>query len=195
MSYSMDSTSENCYEGTTVLINKLDIRNENELAEAEGIITGLKASELIAAPLKADFSFEDYKQIHRYLFDMLFDWAGEIRTISIYKSATAFVKPEMVEENGRKIFARLCSLNYFCGLPRDEFVSQIADLYHIINMLHPFREGNGRTQRVFFFQLIRNAGYEIDYSDFNSDLLMIGTIQATSGVMDNLIEFFNTAIV
>ena len=195
MSYSMDSTSENCYEGTTVLINKLDIRDENELAEAEGIITGLKASELIVAPLKPDFSFEDYKQFHKYLFDMLYDWAGEIRTISISKSATRFATPEHIEENGTKIFERLRSLNYFCGLPKDEFVSQIADLYHTINMLHPFREGNGRTQRVFFFQLIRNAGYEIDYSDFNSDLLMIGTIQAAAGVMDNLIEFFNTAIV
>lgn len=195
MSYSMDSTSENCYEGTTVLINKLDIRDENELAEAEGIITGLKASELIVAPLKPDFSFEDYKQIHKYLFDMLYDWAGETRTISISKSATKFTAPEHIEENGTKIFERLRSLNYFCCLPRNEFVSKIADLYHTINMLHPFREGNGRTQRVFFFQLIRNAGYEIDYSDFNSDLLMIGTIQAAAGVMDNLIEFFNTAIV
>lgn len=195
MSYSMDSTSENCYEGTTVLINKLDIRDENELAEAEGIITGLKASELIVASLKPDFSFEDYKQIHKYLFDMLYDWAGEIRTIPISKSATKFAVPEHIEENGTKIFERLRSLNYFCRLPRDEFVLQIADLYHTINMLHPFREGNGRTQRVFFFQLIRNAGYEIDYSDFNSDLLMIGTIQAAAGVMDNLTEFFNTAIV
>ena len=85
-------------------------------------------------------------------------------------------------------------MNYFCDLPKDEFINQIADLYHTINMLHPFREGNGRTQRVFFVQLIRNAGYEIDYSDFNSDLLMIGTIQAASGVMDNLIAFFKEAI-
>ena len=195
MSYSMDSTSENCYKGTTVLINKLDIRDESELAETEGIITGLKASELMTQPLKPDFSFEDYKHIHKYLFDMLYDWAGEIRSISISKSATRFTAPEYIEENGAKIFERLRLLNYFRGLPRDELVSQVADLYHTINMLHPFREGNGRTQRVFFFQLIRNAGYEIDYSDFNSDLLMIGTIQAAAGVMDNLIDFFNTAIV
>ena len=195
MAYSIDATSEDCYEGTTVLINKLGIRDEDQLMRNEALLYGIKSSELMAQPLKPDFSFEDYKQIHKYLFDMLYDWAGEIRTISISKSATRFATPEHIEENGTKIFERLRSLNYFCGLPRDEFVSQIADLYHTINMLHPFREGNGRTQRVFFFQLIRNAGYEIDYSDFNSDLLMIGTIQAAAGFMDNLIEFFNTTIV
>ena len=195
MSYSIDATSEDCYEGTTVLINKLNIRDEEQLKKNEALLYGVKSSELMTQPLKPGFSFEDYKQIHKYLFDMLYEWAGEIRTISISKSATRFIAPEHIEENGIKIFERLRSLNYFRGLPRDEFVSQIADLYHTINMLHPFREGNGRTQRVFFFQLIRNAGYEIDYSDFNSDLLMIGTIQAAAGVMDNLIDFFRTAIV
>lgn len=194
MPYSIDATSEDCYEGTTVLINKLDIRNEKELSETEGIITSFKASELLSQPLKPDFDFEDYKQIHRYLFDVFYDWAGETRKIAIYKSATAFAKPENLAKSGEKIFARLKAMNYFCDLPKDEFINQIADLYHTINMLHPFREGNGRTQRVFFVQLIRNAGYEIDYSDFNSDLLMIGTIQAASGVMDNLIAFFKEAI-
>lgn len=56
-------------------------------------------------------------------------------------------------------------------------------------MLHPFREGNGRTERVFFIQLIRNAGYDIDYTAMQSDILMIGSIQASSGVMDMLKDF------
>lgn len=62
-------------------------------------------------------------------------------------------------------------------------------------MLHPFREGNGRTERVFFVQLIRNAEYDIDYSMLNSDLLMIGSIKAASGVMDMLIQFFEENII
>ena len=62
-------------------------------------------------------------------------------------------------------------------------------------MLHPFREGNGRTESVSFVQLIRNAGYVIDYSTLNSDLLMIGNIQADSGVMDTLVKFFEEIIV
>ena len=194
MSYSTDATTVDCYEGTTVLINKLNIRDEKQLCETEGIITGLKASELMAQPLKPGFDFEDYKQLHKYLFEMLYEWAGEVRTISITKSATRFVPAESIAQNGKSIFERLRSLDYFTALPGDEFILQIADLYNTINLLHPFREGNGRTQRVFFFQLIHNAGYEIEYDDLNSDLFMIGTIQAASGVRDNLIEFFKTAI-
>ena len=61
-------------------------------------------------------------------------------------------------------------------------------------MLHPFREGNGRTERVFFMQLIRNAGYDIDYTAMRSDILMIGSIQASSGVIDMLKDFFENNI-
>ena len=61
-------------------------------------------------------------------------------------------------------------------------------------MLHPFREGNGRTERVFFMQLIRNADYDIDYTAMQSDILMIGSIQASSGVMDMLKDFFENNI-
>lgn len=85
-------------------------------------------------------------------------------------------------------------MNYFVGLSKDKFIFEIADLYHLLNILHPFREGNGRTERVFFVLLIRNAGYDIDYSSLNSDLLMIGSIQAAGGVMDTLIRFFEENI-
>lgn len=85
-------------------------------------------------------------------------------------------------------------MNYFVGLSKLDFVSEISDLYNSINMLHPFREGNGRTERVFFMQLIRNADYNIDYSKFNSEYLMISSIQAASGVMDNLTSFFENNI-
>ncbi len=96
---------------------------------------------------------------------------------------------------GERIFERLKKLSYFKDLTRQKFINEIADLYHILNMLHPFREGNGRTQKVFFVQLIRNAGYDIDYSALNSDILMIGSIQAASGVMDTLVGFFEENII
>lgn len=111
------------------------------------------------------------------------------------KTATVFTAPERIEELGKLIFARLKKLDYFTKLPRNEFVAEIADLYHSLNMLHPSREGNDRTERVFFVQLIRNAGYDIDYSTLNFNLLMIGSIKAASGVMDTLIQFFEENII
>ena len=73
MPYSMVVASDDCYEGTTVLISKLNIRDEQQLAENEALITGLKAAELLTRPLSPDFLFEDYKQIHRTLFEILYD--------------------------------------------------------------------------------------------------------------------------
>ena len=65
------------------------------------------------------------------------------------------------------------------------------DFYYVTNQLHPFREGNGRTQRLFITQLIQNAGYEeFDFADIDGDLLMIATIQSANGVTDLLRKLF-----
>ena len=185
MAYDLNVTNADCYEGTTTLINKLGIKGENELKSSEALITAYKAASLIKEPL----------ELHRVLFEDLYEWAGKPRTISLSKTATVFTAPERIDELGGLIFARLKKLDYFTKLSQNEFISEIAELYHSLNMLHPFREGNGRTERVFFVQLIRNAGYDIVYSTLNSDLLMIGSIQAATGVMDTLVRFFEENIV
>jgi cell filamentation protein len=61
-------------------------------------------------------------------------------------------------------------------------------------MLHPFREGNGRTQRLFFTLLLRRAGYLIDFSQFDRDELMMATIYAAQGILDYLIDFWTAAL-
>ncbi len=194
MGYKLDSIQQDCYPNTTVLINKLDITDEKLLSETESVFVSFKAAQLIEQPLKSDFSFDDYKALHSYLFSDLYEWAGSVRKIDMSKMTTRFTACDRIEEQGQRIFSRLRSMDYFRGLARSELVAEVADLYHTLNLLHPFREGNGRTQRVFFTQLIRAAGYDIDYSELNSELLMIGSIQAASGVMDNLVAFFDENI-
>ncbi len=194
MGYKLGTMQEDCYPDTNVLINKLGITDAEALEKNESMITGIKAAQLIMQPLKTNFSFDDYKALHRCLFSDLYEWAGTIRKIDMSKMTTRFTACDRIEEQGQRIFSRLRSMDYFRGLARSEFVAEISDLYHTINLLHPFREGNGRTQRVFFAQLIRAAGYDIDYSELNSELLMIGSIQAASGVMDNLVAFFEENI-
>lgn len=195
MAYTLDVTNADCYEGTTTLINKLGIKDETELNSCEALITAYKAASLINEPLAHNFGFEDCKRLHRVLFEELYNWAGQPRTIALSKTATVFIAPEKIEELGTLIFARLKKMDYFTKLPQGKFIAEATDLYHSLNMLHPFREGNGRTERVFFMQLIRNAGYDIDYSTLNSDLLMIGSIQAAGGVMDTLARFFEENII
>lgn len=194
MAYSVDSISADCYEGTTCLINKFNIRDESKLAELEAMITLAKTSEMEHAALKGCFNENDYKAIHRKLFDTLYDWAGEYRTIDISKKGTAFAKCNEIPDLLMNCFKRLKSMDYFRGVPFDDFIDEIVDIYCTTNYIHPFREGNGRTQRVFLSQLIRYNGYEIHFSKIDTDELMLGTIHAAHGVVDYLRDIFKEHI-
>ncbi len=76
----------------------------------------------------------------------------------------------------------------------DDFINCLVDFYCVTNMIHPFREGNGRTQRLFIAQLIAKNGYNIDFSEMDTDELMIATIQSANGVTDYLKDVFRSAI-
>jgi cell filamentation protein len=194
MSYSIDPISDNCYEGTTCLINKYDIRDEDTLAQLESKITVAKSAELELEAFKDAFNEDDYRAIHRYLFSDLYDWAGEYRTVDISKKGTAFADNEKIPDLMNRCFARLKKVNYFLDLDFNEFIDEIVDLYCTLNHIHPFREGNGRTERVFITQLVRYNGCDINFSDIDTDQLMMATIQSANGVYDFLKDIFYKSI-
>ena len=194
MAYSLNPSSDNCYEGTTCLVNKLGIRDEKKLSEIEAGITFAKAVMLEETPIDDNFGFEHFKKIHEFLLCDLYEWAGQVRTVDISKKRTKFLDAASIESIGTKCFAKVKD-GYFENLPFDEFVKRIAEFYNDVNYIHPFREGNGRTQRIYFAQLIRHYGYDINFADVDTDELMIATIQASSGVMDFLVEFFENSII
>ena len=194
MGYSIDPISANCYPDTTVLINKFDIRDEDKLNEVESVLASVRYAEWLNAPKADSFDFEHYKAIHHFLSSDLYDWAGQIRTVNISKKGTKFTAAENIEEQAALVFKRLKNFNYFKGLDHTEFVDEIVDFYCVTNALHPFREGNGRTQRVFLTQLIRNAGYDINFADMDTELLMIATIKSAQEVTDMLKRIFSESI-
>lgn len=194
MPYSLDPTTADCYPGTTVLINKLVIRDESELAEVESIAVTARAAEWEESPKVNSFDFEHYKALHRHLFFDLYDWAGQVRTINISKKGTSFCPAEDIDAMASAIFSRLKKLNYLKGLAHTDFVDAIVDFYCSTNYLHPFREGNGRSQRLFLTQLISAAGYELNFSEIDTDLLMLATIQSATGITDQLRDIFENAI-
>lgn len=193
MAYSIDSTTDGCYPGTTCLVNKLGIQDELALAETEAAVVLGKASLLDQQPIPGVFDFDHYKRIHQFLFCDLYDWAGQIRTINLSKKGTAFVPTAEIESCAVACFKRLAEFSGE-GMSHRELAEEVADFYHTVNMLHPFREGNGRTQRIFFTQWIRSLGYDFDLSSVDPDAFMIATIYAAQGVMDQLADFFEQMI-
>lgn len=173
MSYSINSITDDCYEGTTCLVNKFGIKSEKQLSEIEADITFAKTSKLEEIPLKGNFDLEHYKSIHKFLFEDLYSWAGELRKINISKKGTNFANADELEYLCTECFQRLKENNYYRNTDFDSFVENIVDLYCTLNILHPFREGNGRTERIFISQLIRLNGYDIDFSDIDTDTLCL----------------------
>ncbi|MBQ8965033.1 Fic family protein [Ruminococcus sp.] len=194
MSYSVESGSSGCYEGTLVLMNKLDIRDEEELAELESILTTTRITMLLSEPYKGSFSAEHYCELHRVIMGDLYDWAGQVRTVPLSKKGTRFHAPEGLERDLGLLFGYLNDENCFLDLKGEDYAAAIAEFYSDLNLLHPFREGNGRTQRVLITQLIERSGRSIDFSRCDKEGLMIATIFAAQGVADQLREFFAEAI-
>ena len=193
--YNIEGCQWNCYPDSTVLINKMDIHDQSELDAVEKQITLLRGiqAEKETEVVNVDFSF--YCSLHRFLFGDLYDWAGALRTINISKKGTVFCKHTELAEIGRLKFERLKAQNYLLGMSDDEFITELADLYHELNMLHPFREGNGRTLRLFVALLVRNTDRSIDFARCDSDMLNIATIRAAQGdisilrdVLEEMIE-------
>ena len=190
MRYTLDSATTDCYPETTVLINRFNLQTQGELDAVEAALVTAKASQWEEKPQCTTFDFAHYKAIHKYLFGELYSWAGEIRTINISKKGTQFCPANEIEGVGKAVFERLAARQYFAGLPREAFVQELVDFYQRTNELHPFREGNGRTQRVFLAQLAQNAGYRLDFACVDPDELMIATIYAVQGVEQPLQDLF-----
>ena len=181
MGYSIDSLTDNCYPNTAVLINKLDIHEQKLLDEAEQMITAINYAKAEKEIKFENVDFEFYKMIHQRLFIDLYEWAGSVRNVDIFKKGTAFCRHDEIEYLAKKMFDRLKSNNYLKNYKYAVFLDEFTDLYINLNFLHPFREGNGRTQRLFLTLLAQNVGYSINFKNIDADILMIATIKSAQG--------------
>ncbi len=93
------------------------------------------------------------------------------------------------------MLGRIQEMDFFQSLPRGDLILELTDFYSGVNCLHPFREGNGRTQRLYFRQLVQRAGYKLDFPAVDSDRMIIATIQAASGVDTALRELFDEIVI
>ena len=147
-----------CYAGTNILKNKLDIRDLDGLHEAERRIAKTRELELLRSPIRGDFDFTHLQEIHRYLFQDIYEWAGKVREVDIAKG-NLFCRVNLIAQQAEVIFSELSAENFLQGLGAGEFTKRLAYYLSELNALHPFREGNGRTQREF----VRELAYQNDY--------------------------------
>lgn len=155
--YGAGGDRQYCYPGSDVLINKLGLTNEADLEAAEVELTQARIEQF--EPDFGDISLAALRGIHRHLFQDVYQWAGELRSVDISKGSTRFANVSRVEPEADKLFLQLAQENYLVELQRERFVSRLAHFYCELNVVHPFRDGNGRAQRLLFEVISINAGY------------------------------------
>ena len=135
---------------------------------------------------KGNFDVAHLKAIHRHLFQDAYEWAGRTRDERVMLSdgtvatepvlrkvdGNAFMPGPFIGEALERIVSSLREQNYLRGLDRAEFSHRSAAIMVDLNGVHPFREGNGRTQRVFMSELALEAGHKLDFSVVSRERMM-----------------------
>ncbi|MTH47745.1 putative adenosine monophosphate-protein transferase Fic [Intestinirhabdus alba] len=158
-----DGRDPGLYAGLNVLRNRLGIRQARRLEQVTRELTALRAATIELGPQVRGLPW--LCAIHRQLYQDIFDWAGQLREIDIYEGETRFCHFAYLEKEGNVLMQRLEEEGYLAGLPKDKFVERLTWYYGEINVLHPFRLGNGLAQRIFFEQLAIHAGYTLDWRE------------------------------
>ena len=150
------SIKENERSKSMALENKLGITNSAELAKAEEQLTKKRAAELFENKLLSGFEVGTYKglqEIHKYLFQDVYDFAGQTRTVNISKGGFRFA-PVMYLD---------AALENISKMPQTSF-DEIIEKYVEMNVAHPFREGNGRSTRIWLDQILKTElGIVVDW--------------------------------
>ena len=156
-----------CYKNTDVLINKLDIKDNKKLEELERKIVLAKLYELRQNNQIGNFDIKHFIGIHKFLFEDIYPFAGLFRTENIAKGNFSFAEWEYIEEQLEQLLNQLKEENYLQNLDRDTFIKRLSYYMTELNVLHPFREGNGRTIREFIRQLAYKNGYVLNLKNIN----------------------------
>ena len=170
-----------------MLKNKLSIDNQLELAKEEERITKIKAIELFKTKKLETFEVGTFKgllQIHKYLFEEIYEFAGKMRKENISKNNFRFASAMYLKD----------ALNKIDKMPQSNF-DEIIEKYIEMNIAHPFREGNGRAIRLFLILLAQHAGYVLNFGLARYDEILMADKLAFSGDSRRLVELYGRMLI
>ena len=178
--YELYSTAESpyCYRGTAVLRNRLNIRDNTALKAAEEEITAIMQYELLRYPIRGHFSKTHLCRIHRFLFKDIYSFAGYFRREQIGKATTWFYPPNLIERELDKLCATIKTNHFFIGYPFPQLLDQLAFVMAELNIIHPFREGNGRAVREFIRELALKNSYDINWGLADKESILSASIES-----------------
>ena len=165
-----------CYPDSNVLKNKLNIRDNKLLKTAEEEITLIKQMELLKNPIKGNFSRAHLMNIHKFIFEDIYPFAGKIRREQISKADTMFYPPNLIDRELDKVFAKIKEKNMLRETDEEKVFDNLAYVMAELNIIHPFREGNGRSIREFIRLMAKRMGYDLNWGNVDKEELLEASI-------------------
>ena len=194
MKYAGDRGDPYLDKDSGILRNLLGIKNQADLDRAESSLSFLRTSELREQPVLGGFDLKHLQAIHKRLFCDVYDWAGQLRVVEIQKGSTDFARHMVIQSAARQLFDQLAKEQHLRGLDADQFSERAGYYLGEINVLHPFREGNGRAQREFIAQLAAQAGHPIDWAGVSQAEMLHASVSAYNGDSKELAGLIRRAL-
>lgn len=173
---------------TGILVNKFNIKDQKTLDAVEFELTAAQIASFEEDPVPGNFDLAHLQAIHKQIFGQLYSWAGELRTVDIAKDQTRFAHAPLIPSYAEKLFKELREEHWLKNTDDTQFIERFAYYYSEINLLHPFREGNGRAQRAFMSLLAMYNGYQIQWDQLNQEDNIAASIAAYMGNLEPLEE-------
>lgn len=195
-SYEYGNDTVYCYESSNVLKNKLNIRSLDELHKVERELSMSRYFALKENSVSGNFSFEHICAIHKYLFQDIYEWAGKTRSVNITKG-TRFCNAIFIETQFNFVYDWL-KKEAFLGTVADktEMSKKLAYVLSEINAIHPFREGNGRTQRMYIEQICKKNGrFYIDFSFITKQEMIEASVEGIMCRYDKMTQLMEKCLI
>lgn len=185
----IDPNNQYTYPDSTVLVNKQNITNIEEAYRNEHLFVTRRLADLRLEPIQV-YSMSDILAIHNYLFQDVYAWAGQYRKVNISKSGNPFM-PIQSFNTAETHMNHLIHSNHQTANSKDEIIVHLIEILDNLNYFHPFREGNGRTQREVIRSLALSKGYSaqirVEQDDEVYNLYMDGTVNEDLGKLKELL--------
>jgi cell filamentation protein len=153
-----------------VLRNTLAITDAEVLEQHIARLSFQRVAELEETPLRGKFDIPHLRAIHRYIFQDIFPWAGDFRNVMTSRTGSfGFPPPQFIWPSLETVLSALRAEDYLKHLDADRFAVRAGHYLGEINAVHPFREGNGRTQREFIRSLAATAGHRLVWTNLEPE--------------------------
>lgn len=167
-----------CYPDSSVLKNKLDIRDPALLRKVEADLSTARQAEIFRTPVVGRFTATHLCNIHRKLLGDVYSFAGHFRREDIAKGTTRFVTYSQIKEKLQRLLGQLQQEKWLENVPFEVFAARSAYYMAELNYIHPFREGNGRAIREFMRLLFLHNGYIVQWDAVDVEALLNAMIDS-----------------